>query len=204
MSIRPPLSAGAARCALGWLPIIAIITAWLAIIGRDIWYYYGAFRDDYWIVFRTGLDTVYDWRAAFSGAHVNVLYFYLISYLPLKLQFAIPGLTLPDYPREEVALYRGLIAYNLVLHGVILFLFAYLVRVITHRQLVVFLATLLLAVNPLFVAWSTVLDSRLVGLIFAIPGTAILLGIDWRKAPLTRGLLLNVSLAGRYLLTCPG
>jgi len=198
-AILPRLNVAAARRALGWLPIIAVITAWLATISRDLWYYYGAFRDDYWIVFRTGLDTVYDWRAAFSGAHVNVLYFYLLSYLPLKLQLAIPGLTLPDYPPQDVALYRGLMAYNVVLHALILLLYACLVRVVTRRQTIALLATALLAVNPLFVFWSTELDSRLVGLLFALPGIAMLLGLDWRQAPLTRGLLLRMSLAGGLL-----
>ena len=180
-----------------WLPVVGVIAVWLVVVGREVPYFYGEFGDDLG-VFLGGLATVADWRQAFSGWHVNALYFLAISYLPLKLHLALPGAVLPDFSHENIALYRGLIAYTVLLHAVILGFYARFVYQLTRRHLVTLLATLLLATNPFFLSMATTPDSRIIGLLFALPGMTLAFTLDWSTARLTRGTLLQALRRRRF------
>ncbi|HEY7066180.1 MAG TPA: hypothetical protein VII06_32205 [Chloroflexota bacterium] len=187
------------RRLLPWLPIAALVGLWLVWVGREVPYFYGEFGDDYFQFFRMGLGTVHDWREAFGRWHIYPLYFFLISYLPLKLHLAIPGAVLPDYSHESIALYRGLIAYVVGLHALILVLFGQFVFTMTHRRLTAFLATLLLAVNPLFLWMATTPESRSIGLLLALPAMTLLFAIDWQRNSAARPRLPALFAAGALL-----
>src|SRR4051812_45176289 len=89
---RLDLSRGAYRLLVGGIAA-AYLVLWLA----HFQYVYGALVDDYFIWYTKGVLTVADWRNAFGAYTTQMnfaqLYFFLISYLPLKT-----GLTLPSYP----------------------------------------------------------------------------------------------------------
>src|SRR5579884_3382407 len=74
-----------------WYLLLAIVGAWLAIIAHELPHFYGDFGDDYYTCFRIGYETVQAWQTAFTKWHVNAPYYFLISYLPIKLHYAIPA-----------------------------------------------------------------------------------------------------------------
>ncbi|HLH26952.1 MAG TPA: hypothetical protein VK066_30875 [Chloroflexota bacterium] len=184
-----------------WYLLLAIVGAWLAIIAHELPHFYGDFGDDYYTCFRIGYETVQAWQTAFTKWHVNAPYYFLISYLPIKLHFAIPGVAIPNFQPEQIALYRGLIAYTIFLHAVILVLYALFVYRVTNRMLSTLLALLLMLSSPVFLAWATTTESRIIGLLFALPGMTILAGLRYSTAGSRRSLLLQTFTAGCLLTT---
>ncbi len=143
-------------------------------------YVYGALVDDYSIWYVKGVKTIEDWRNAF-GAYAPDLnfaqvYFFVVSYLPLK-----SGIGLPSYPLpmlgEQTGQFRFFLLYMVGIHAVTLGLWAWFATYLTGSRLAALLSLFLFATSPTLLLWSPEPDSRMIGLPIVLVGMWLLLRV---------------------------
>lgn len=84
-----------------WTAVAVACIGYLAIWLCNFGHVYGWVMDDR-VIFIKGMDTVRDWKGAFSYYNALQPYFYIVSYLPLKL-----GISLPSYPLRPLVSRRA-------------------------------------------------------------------------------------------------
>ena len=120
-------------------------------------YVYGAIVDDYSIWYLKGLKTIEDWRNAFGAYAPNLnfaqVYFFIISYLPLKT-----GISLPSYPLpmlgEQTGQFRFFLLYMVGIHAATLGVWAWIATRLTGSRLAALLSLFLFATSPTLILWS--------------------------------------------------
>jgi hypothetical protein len=155
------------------LACIAVVAVYLAAWLSRFQYVYGWLQDDV-PTFTKGLLTVSDWRGAFSNYNALQPYFYLISYLPLRSGLSLPSFPLPMFG-DKTGQFRFFLLWALLLHAVLLLIWAWAAARFTSSRLAAWLSVVLLATSPTYVLWSPQPESRLLGLPFALPGLWLLL-----------------------------
>ncbi len=169
------LSARAYQVLVG-LTVLIYLVLWL----MHFPYVYGWFADDR-MVYSKGLAVVQDWKVAFAPINANQPYFFLISYLPLKLALQF-GLRLPSYPQPGYEALSGqfrlLLLYAVFVHTAILLLWAWCAVRLTSRRLIAWLSLVLFASSPTLMLWTPQPESRLFPLLFMLPGVVLLLRVD--------------------------
>jgi hypothetical protein len=152
---------------------VVVVAVYLAVWLTHFQYVYGWLMDDR-TVFIKGLDTVHDWKNAFAYYNALQPYFYVISYLPLW-----SGLSLPSYPLpmfgDTTGQFRFLLLWALLLHALLLLIWAWTATRFTRSRLAAWLSVVLLATSPTYILWSPQPESRLLGMPFALPGLWLLL-----------------------------
>lgn len=149
-----------------WILAISLVTAYLLIWIFNFQYVYGWVMDDR-VLFIKGMDTVRDWKGAFSYYNALQPYFYLVSYLPLKLGISLPSHPLPTFG-EQTGAFRFLLLWTTILHGLILLVWAWFAAALIRHRTVALISLLLLAASPTFVLWTPQPESRVLGLPFAL------------------------------------
>jgi hypothetical protein len=127
---------------------------------------YGWVMDDR-VLFIKGMDTVRDWKGAFSYYNALQPYFYLVSYLPLKLGISLSSHPLPTFG-EQTGAFRFLLMWTTILHGLILLVWAWFAAALIRHRTVALISLLLLAASPTFILWTPQPESRILGLPFAL------------------------------------
>jgi hypothetical protein len=154
---------------------VAVIAAYLVVWAASFRHVYGLIMDDY-MVYQKAVEVVGDWHRAFAYFNLLHPYFFVVSYLPLKMGFSLPSYTLPVVG-EQTGQFRFLLLYCVVLHAALLAVWAWFASRIA-RRLVAFLSLLLFATSPTLAFWGPKPDSRLLGVPFALVGLWLL----WRAA----------------------
>lgn len=180
-----------------WLICSAIILAYLAVWLVNFRYVYGWIMDDL-LVFTKARLTLEDFWAPFRADNRNALqsYFYLISYLPLALGIELTSHPLPVLG-EKTGQFRFLLLYVVLLHTLLLFVWAWFMTRITKDRVTALVALILLVVSPTFVLWTPLPESRVLGMLFVLPGTWLLLRIETRHRTTASSI---ASLAGAGVL----
>lgn len=173
-----------------------VIVAYLALWLMGFRYVYGWLIDDA-ALFLKASATVRDWRQAFTfGVNALQPYFFLVSYLPLKLGWSLNSFELPMFG-EQTGQFRALLAWSVVWHAVILAAWAWLAAKLCNNRIAAFISVVLLAASPTFILWSPLPDSRLLGMPVALPGMWLLLRQARPGGRLsTKPLLISGSLLG--------
>jgi hypothetical protein len=188
-----------------WLLAIVIVAAYLVLWVTHFEYVYGWITDDR-SVFAKGMDTVREWKAAFSYFNALQPYFFLISYLPLHSGLSLPSVTLP-WSGPVTGQFRFLLLCAVYFHAVLLLLWAWLAAQIARNKLAALLSLLLFATSPTLMLWSPEPESRLFGLPFCLLGLWLLLGLRldgrqgaWRVAVMAwlAGSLFGLAQAIHY------
>lgn len=162
---------------LYWVLSAATISAYLLLWIINVRYLYGWNNDD-WPFYSKALSVVMDWKNAFRGGfNFHQPYYFIASYLPLKL-----GISLPSFPlsglEAQTGQYRWYLLNAVFLHAPVLAVWAWFASKITTSRLVAFLSLLLFATSPSFVLWGPQMMSRLFGLPFALLALWLLLKLD--------------------------
>ena len=175
----------------------AVSLAYLLIWLSSFQNVYGWVMDDR-VLFIKGMDTVRDWKGAFSYYNALQPYFYLVSYLPLKLGISLPSHPLPTFG-EQTGQFRFLLLWTTVLHGLILLVWAWFAAALVRNRAVALVSLLLLAASPTFVLWTPQPESRILGLPFALIAFWLLMRDE--TVPTARGAsgLLRLFAAGSLL-----
>ena len=154
------------------LLVAATIATYLLLWLTHFQYVYGWLNDDRTLYVK-GLATLKDWSGAFSFYNALQPYFFLISYLPLKLGVSLPSQPLP-FLGEQTGQFRFLLLYTMLLHAVLLGVWAWFAPALTPSRLVAWLSLLLFATSPSLIFWSPQADSRVLGLPFLLAGLWLL------------------------------
>lgn len=160
------LSSNTFSARLYWLVVASVCFAYLSLWFLNFRNVYGWVMDDR-ILFIKGTDTVRDWKGAFSYYNALQPYFYLVSYLPLKLGISLPSHPLPTFG-EQTGAFRFLLLWTTILHGLILLVWAWFAAALIRHRTVALVSLLLLAASPTFVLWTPQPESRVLGLPFAL------------------------------------
>jgi hypothetical protein len=183
-----------------WLLTAAVVIAYLFVWLSHFQYVYGINMDDY-TVYLKGSKVAQDWKEAFHFFY-NILqpYYFLISYLPLKSGLALPSYEVPLIG-ARTGQFRFLMLYTLLMHTMVLLIWAWFAERITESRLVAALSVLLFATSPTFVLWSSKLDSRLLGLPLVLVGCWLLLRAEPAKAGRRGACVGPLFLAGSLMGT---
>ncbi|HEY7060036.1 MAG TPA: hypothetical protein VII06_01045 [Chloroflexota bacterium] len=166
--------------------VLAVVALYLALWLSQFHYVYGWLTDDWYFSFVKGVATTQDWRSAFNfyvgNGYVNALqpYFFLISYLPLRLGLSLPSYEVPLLG-AQTGNFRFFLLYTVFLHAIILAVWAWFATTLTTSRRAAFLSVVLFATSPSLMLWSPNPSSRLLGLPFALVGLWLLL----RASPTT-------------------
>lgn len=165
-------SAGDGRRYWGWVAVVIATYAFVWIV--NFRYVYGWLEDD-WCVYMKAMATLRDPRDAFF-VRLNLLqpYFFLFSYLPLKLGLRLPSIDIPVFD-NQTGLFRGLLFYTLCYHIGIASAWAWLAEKLCWRKLAAFLSVVFLLLSPTFVLWTPQPDTRIVGLPLVLVGIWLLI-----------------------------
>ena len=156
-----------------WLLSIAIVSVYLLLWAINFRYIYGWFLEDR-ALYGKALDIVHDWRRLFHDYYNAYHMHFLFSwYLPLKTSISLPSYPVPGL-QDQTGQFRFVLLYTVLLHGLLLVVWAAFAASITSSRMVALLSLLLFATSPTFVLWSPEPDSRLLGLPFVLVGLWIL------------------------------
>lgn len=149
-----------------WIVSVSIVAVYLALWLANFRHVYGWVMDDR-IVFIKGMDTVRGWKGAFSYYNALQPYFYLISYLPLKLGISLTSYPLPTFG-EQTGQFRFLLLWTTILHGLILLTWSWFAAVLVRNRTIALISLLLIVTSPTFVLWTPQPESRILGMPFAL------------------------------------
>jgi hypothetical protein len=181
-----------------WLLGAATVGAFALMWFTHFQYVYGWNMDDT-IVYGKGVETVRDPRSAFLSFY-NALqsYFFVISYLPLKLARGVASYPLPVYG-QQTQYFRFFLLYAVFLHSILLAVWLWFAPRISGNRLVAFISLLWFATSPSMLLWSPHPDSRLISAPFALLGIALLLSTNWASGTVNARWLARLFLAGSLL-----
>lgn len=194
-----------------WLLAVVIVGAYLALWLTHFEYVYGWITDDR-TVFAKGMDTIRDWKAAFSYFNALQPYFFVISYLPLRSGLSLSSVPLP-WSGNLTGQFRFFLLFAVYFHAMLLLVWAWLAPQIARNRLAAILSLLLFATSPTLMLWSPQPESRLFGLPFCLLGIWLLLrladkgwhgpwrvlGIAWLAGSLF-GLAQGIHYTALYLI----
>lgn len=201
--IRPPGVLGAKAF---WALVTILAGAYLLLWTVNFSRVYGWLTDDH-LVFLKAEATVHDWRQAFLF-YFNALqpYFFLISYLPVKLGLSLPSHELPVFG-DRTGQFRFLLYYTVVLHTAILLIWACYARSLAGKWRVAVLGLALWLCSPTLYFYGPQPDSRLLGLPLALFGMWMLAAMrtskrfqGWKRAAglAAVGLLFGIAQSIHY------
>jgi hypothetical protein len=141
--------------------------------------YYGWQADD-WAGFRKAIRVVEDWRDAFT-MRANILqpYFFIFTWLPLKLGWSLPSINFPVYG-PDTGKFRLLAMLTVLWHGIFLLTWAWFAQLLINNRLIAFLSLVFIATSPSFCLWVPQTETRYIGLPFALIAAGIVLN-EMRK-----------------------
>jgi len=124
-------------------------------------------------------------------------YMWFILYLPWKLHWSIPSHVIAR-SWNETGFFRALLLWTILLHVVILAFLADFVRKLAQHRVVAAGAFLLILTSPTLLLYADLLDSRYLGLIFALPGMFMMLRYEpgAAKQATLRSMLLGAFVPG--------
>ncbi len=155
-----------------WALSLGMIAVYLGVWLANFHDVYGWIMDDRYYYLK-GLATVQDWRNAFTPFNYVQTYHLAVSYLPLKLGAMLDSVPLPEFG-TATGQFRLLLLFTLILHAGILLVWAAVSTKITGNRLAAAASLLVLATSPVFIFWSPLPDSRMLGLPFFLPGWFLL------------------------------
>jgi len=174
---------------------------WLLLF-RDV---YGLCQDDAW-TFLKAVEVAGDWKTAFAGSHygypagnVNHLLYLLVTKIPLATGWTFPSFE-EHFHFAETARYRFTMLFAVLFQGAGLALWAWVAETFApRRREVALLSLVLILLTPTYNYWLPKLDSRLLGLPFALCGLGILIKpvrtLEWA---FVAGLLLSAACSIHY------
>jgi hypothetical protein len=152
-----------------WICTAVVIGCYALVWIANFKYVYGWLEDD-WCTYLKGMATLQDPKDAFL-VRANLLqpYFFLFSYLPLRLGLRLPSIPIPVFG-NDTGLFRGLLFFTMCYHIVIAFSWAWLAEKLSWRRSAAFLSTVFLLLSPEYVLWTPQPDTRIVGLPLVLVG----------------------------------
>jgi hypothetical protein len=171
--------------------IAALIVAYLALWFSNARYVYGWFADDR-LHFLKGVATANDWRGAFRLYNALHFYFLLIAAPLSKIAGELASSPLPEL-QGRTGQYRWFLLGFIVLHALLLAIWSVFLLRLTNQKTVAFLAVLLWASSPTFILWSPQADSRITGLLLAIPALFLMFSVDFTRLRGWRGPLILLA-----------
>ncbi len=180
-----------------WFAVAAVCFAYLSVWLINFRYVYGWVMDDR-VLFIKGMDTVRDWKGAFSYYNALQPYFYLVSYLPLKLGISLRSYPLPTFG-EQTGAFRFFLLWTTILHGLILLAWAWFAAALIRHRTAALISLLLLATSPTFVLWTPQPESRILGLPFAMVAFWLLMRDEMNHGSRRFSGATRLFLAGSFL-----
>jgi len=160
-----------------WMLSVLLIGIYVLLWIVNFKHVYGWNNDD-WVFYGKALSVVMDWKNAFRGGwNIHQVYFFILSYLPLKIGISLPSYALPGF-EAQTGQYRWYLLTAVFLHTLVLVVWAWFAENITTSRLVAFLSLLLFATSPTLIFWTPQMVSRLFGLPFTLPGIWLLCSLD--------------------------